>query len=55
MYVYFFYLGHLKGHLLSIGLQDVRQQTQGPLSGDNVLLLHLGPNGFRFLPVIGRL
>lgn len=47
-----FYLRHLEGHLLAIFLQDVCQQTQGPLPGNDVLLLHLRPHSFCLLPAV---
>lgn len=47
-----FYLRHLKGHLLAISLQDVCQQTQGPLPGNHRVLLHLKPHPLGLLPVV---
>lgn len=47
-----FYLGHLEGHLLAITPQDVSQQTQGPLPGNDVLLLHFCPHRICLFPVV---
>lgn len=47
-----FYLRHLEGHLLAIRLEDVCQQTQRPLPGNHVLLLHLCPQHLCLLPAV---
>lgn len=51
----FFYLRHLKGHLLVIVFEDISKQTQCSFSWSQILLLHFHPGCLSLTPVIGFL